>query len=218
MMKDIKQCFKLLKYGYQFKTNMGCACGFVLLGILFVTLHFEGFLIGTTYIYLGVMFATQPMYMLLFSECVQASPRREKVEIRYVDILNVITGAVGSVIVIIVALLAQNKGMEEISAQALLVIGGIMAFLLYCYLSTGFKSMVVGSLLLVGMVWIICIFQAVFDASLSHVLGGNMLLAVVIFLLENVLGIVCGHGIRKLLYRKSMSKLAMGAKLRMEQS
>ena len=156
--------------------------------------------------------------MLLFSECVQASPRREKVEIRYVDILNVITGAVGSVIVIIVALLAQNKGMEEISAQALLVIGGIMAFLLYCYLSTGFKSMVVGSLLLVGMVWIICIFQAVFDASLSHVLGGNMLLAVVIFLLENVLGIVCGHGIRKLLYRKSMSKLAMGAKLRMEQS
>lgn len=218
MMKDVKQCFKLLKYGYQLKTNMGCACGFVLLGILFVTRHFEGFLIGTAYIYLGVMFATQPMYMLLFSECVQASPRREKVEIRYVDILNVITGAVGSVIVIIVALLAQNKGMEEISAQALLVIGGIMAFLLYCYLSTGFKSMVVGSLLLGGSFWIIGMFLAFFGELLSHILGENMLLAVLIFLLENVLGIVCAHGIRKLLYRKSMSKLAMGAKLRMELS
>ena len=82
MMKDIKQCFKLLKYGYQLKTNMGCACFFVLLGILFVMPSFGDFVMGTMYIYLGMMFATQPMYMMLFSECVQASPRREKIEIR----------------------------------------------------------------------------------------------------------------------------------------
>ncbi|MBQ5850259.1 MAG: hypothetical protein IIW54_05515 [Lachnospiraceae bacterium] len=218
MMKDIKQCFKLLKYGYQFKTSMGCACFFVLLGILFVMPSFGDFVMGTMYIYLGMMFATQPMYMMLFSECVQASPRREKIEIRYVDILNVVSGVVSSAVVIILALLMQHQDMEGISAEAVLVIGGIMVFLLYCYMSMAFKSMVVGSLLFVGLLWVIGIFQAVFDASLSHVLGGNMLLAVVIFLLENVLGIVCGHGIRKLLYRKGMSKLAMGAKLRMEQS
>ena len=218
MMKDIKQCFKLLKYGYQMKTNIACACIFVVLGIIFTILGHYNFMMGTMYIYLGMMFATQPMYMMLFSECVQASPRREKIEIRYVDILNVVSGVVSSAVVIILALLMQHQDMEGISAEAVLVIGGIMVFLLYCYMSKAFKSMVVGSLLFVGLFCVIGIFQAVVGASLSHVLGGNMLLAVVIFLLENVLGIVCGHGIRKLLYRKGMSKLAMGAKLRMEQS
>lgn len=218
MMKDVKQCFKLLKYGYQMKTNIACACIFVVLGIIFTILSHYNFMMGTMYIYLGMMFVMQPMYMILFSECVAASPRRKKIEIRYVDILNVIGGLLSSVVVITLALLIRHKDMEGVSVESVLVISGMLAFMLYCYMSMSFKYMLVGTLLFMGSFWGIMLFQTKLDIFFGNALGGKTLLAVVIFLVENVLGIVCAHGIRKLLYRKSMSKLAMGAKLRMELS
>lgn len=218
MMKDIKECLKLLKYGYQMKTNVACACIFVVLGIFFMVISFGDFVMGTMYIYLGIMFVTQPMYMIMFSESVAASPRRKKIEIRYVDILNVIGGIVGSTLLVVMALLTQQKDMEGASMESVLVISGMMAFIFYCYMSMSFKCMIVGMILFIGSFWIISAFQIILNTSLTNVFGGKTLLAVVIFLFENVLGIVCAHGIRKLLYRKSMSKLAAGAKLRMEQS
>ena len=57
-----------------------------------------------------------------------------------------------------------------------------------------------------------------FTAAFDEVLAGKTAFAVIVFLAEVAIGIVLGHVIRRILYRKSMSKWAMGAKLRMEQS
>ncbi len=218
-MRDIKNCFELLKYGYQIKTNMVCAVLFFLLGIAFSVIGHEQFALSVVYFFLAILFVVQSMYMALYSDVVGASPKRRKVELRYIDILNVIGGIVASAATIITAFLTRNLSLEGPSMETNLVIGGWMVIILYCYMCMSFKMMWVGMLFfLVSFFSVMNIEGGAFTAAFDVVLAGKSALAVIIFLIEVAIGIVLGHGIRRLLYRKSMSRWAMGAKLRMEQS
>lgn len=218
-MKDIKNCFKLLKFGYQIKTNILCAVLFFLIGIGFSAVGHEQFALCVVYFFLAILFVVQSMYMAIYSDFVGASPKRRKVEIRYIDIQNVIGGIVASVTTIIVAFLARPQSSEGPSMETNLIIGGWMVIVMYCYMSMSFKTMFVGTLFFfVSFFSVLNIAGSAFTAVFDDVLAGKTVFAVIVFLVEVVIGIVLGHGIRRLLYRKSMSKWAMGAKLRMEQS
>lgn len=219
MMKDIKNCLKLLKHGYQAKTNLVCAGLFVVIGIFFMIMSYEQFAVGATYFFIAVSFVTQTMYMMLFSGFVAASPSRKKVEFRYMDILNIIGSVLGAVIILLLVFLLKPEKVEGTSMETILVFSGLMAIVIYCYMSMSFKSMIIGTL-----IFVIAFFSLMnatggrLNVMLTTILEGKTVLAVVIFLAEIAIGIICGHVLRKLLYRKYMSKWAAGAKLRMEQS
>lgn len=219
MMKDIRNCFKLFKYGYQMKTNMLCAVLFFLIGIGFCAVSHDQFVICIVYFFLSILFVAQPMYMMLFSEFIGASPKRSKVELRYIDIVNAVGGILVSVVTIIAAFLSESRSSESVSVETNLIIGGWMAIILYCYMSLSFKMMVVGTIFFfVSFFSVMNIAGGAVAAMFDDIFAGKTVLAVVIFLVEVAIGIVLGHGIRRLLYRKSMSRWAAGAKLRMEQS
>ena len=219
MIGDIKNCFKLLKYGYQIKTNMVCAVLFFLMGIAFSIIGHEQFALSVVYFFLAILFVVQSMYMAIYSDFVGASPKRRKVELRYIDILNVMGGIVASTTTIIVAFLTRNLSSEGPSMETNLVIGGWMAIILYCYMCMSFKIMWVGMLIFfVSFFSVMNIAGGAFAAAFDTILAGKTAFAVIVFFVEVAIGIMLGHGIRRLLYRKSMSKWAMGAKLRMEQS
>lgn len=219
MMKDIKNCFKLLKYGYQIKTNMVCAVLFFLMGIAFSVIGHEQFALSVVYFFLAILFVVQSMYMAIYSDFIGASPKRKKVELRYIDILNVMGGIIASATTIIVAFLTRNLSSEGPSMETNLVIGGWMAIILYCYMCMSFKMMWAGMIIfLVSFFATMNIAGSAFAAKFDQVLVGKTTFAVIVFLVEVAIGIVLGHVIRRILYRKSMSKWAMGAKLRMEQS
>ncbi len=218
-MKDIKNCFKLFKYGYQMKTNILCAVLFFLLGIGFCAVSHDQFVICIVYFFLSILFVAQPMHMMLFSEFVGASPKRKKVELRYIDIINVVGGILAAVISIIAAFLSESQSSESVSVETNLIIGGWVAIILYCYMSLSFKTMIVGTILFfVSFFSVMYIAGGAFVVMFDDIFAGKTVLAVVIFLVEVAIGIVLGHGVRRLLYRRSMSKWAMGAMLRMEQS
>lgn len=219
MMKDIKNCFKLYKYGYQAKTNAGCGLLFVVIGILFVFMTgYDQLILCSVYLFLGILFISQTMYMMLFSEFVAASPGRKKVEFRYMDIINVIGGVFATVVTLLLAFLAKPAQIEGATTEAMLVISGAMAIIMYCYMSMSYKWLVFGTAL-----FMIAFFSAMnmsegkVNEILSTALEGKTLLAVVIFLVEVVIGLLLAHGIRRLLYKKGMSKFAAGYKLQMEQ-
>lgn len=219
MMKDIKNCFKLLKYGYQIKTNIVCAVFFFLLGVAFSVIGHEAFAFSVVYFFLAILFVIQSMYMGLYSDFIGASPKRRKVELRYIDILNVMGGIIASAATIITAFLTRNLSQEGPSMETNLVIGGWMVIILYCYMCMSFKMMWVGMLIfLVSFFSVMNIAGDAFTAACDGVLAGKTAFAVIVFLAEVAIGIVLGHVIRRILYRKSMSRWAMGAKLRMEQS
>lgn len=219
MMKDIKNCFKLLKYGYQAKTNAVCGLLFFAAGIFFIMVGYEQLALCCVYLFLAIIFVTQSLYMMLFSEFVAASPNRKRVEFLYMDILNVLGGIVSSVSTLLLAFLAKPDKLEGTSMESLLVVCGLMAIVLYCYMSFAFKSMFLGMVVfIISFLFIMNISSNRIGLLLTNVLEGKTAMAVVIFLVEVVVGIVMGHLIRKIMYRKSMSKWAAGAKLRMEQS
>jgi len=219
MMKDIKNCFKLLKHGYQVKTNAVCGLLFFAIGIFFIMMGYEQLALCCVYLFLAILFLTQSMYMMLFSEFVAASPSRRRVEFRYMDILNVLGGIVASVSTLLLAFLAKPDKIEGTSMESLLVVCGLMAIVMYVYMSFAFKSMFLGMIVfLLSFLFVMNISSNRIGLILTNALEGKTALAVVIFLAEVVLGIVLGHFTRKLIYRKGMSKWAAGAKLRMEQS
>lgn len=218
MMKDIRNCFKLMKYGYQIKSNIACTVLFFLMGIAFSIIGHEQYVLSIMYFFLSILFVVQSMYMALYSDFVGASPKRRKVELRYIDILNVIGGMVASATTIIMAFLTRTQSSEGASLETNLVIGGWMAIIMYCYMSMSFKMMWIGMILFfVTFLSVMNIAGSAFAATFDRALAGKTTFAVLVFILEVAIGIVLGHIIRRVLYRKSMSKWSMGAKLRMEQ-
>ena len=135
------------------------------------------------------------------------------------DILNVLGGIIAAIVVLLMAFIGKNNQMEGASMETLLVISGLMAIVMYCYMSMSYKQMLLGTVLFfVTFFFVMNFTENKASVLLTNTLEGKTALAVVIFLVEIVIGIVLAHGIRKLLYRKSMSKWAGSAKHRMEQS
>ena len=219
MIQDVKKCFKLLRYGYSLKTNIACTLLFIGLGFVFLLFGSDGFMMATTYIFLGVMFVAQSMHMMLFSSWVGSAPDRRKLELRYLDIINVVCGAICVTIILLTIAIGKPKVEGNVSLEAVLAASGLIVCVLYMYMGVAFKSMFVGFLLFFPSFFgIMTLIEGPLGRLLTAWLDGNMLLAAVMFVAQVILGIILGHFCRKLLYKKDMSKFAKGAKLRMEQS
>ena len=225
MMKDIKNCCKLLKHGYQMKINAIAAIMFLLLGILYAIMDYEQFPLCVMYIFLAVSMAGQGMNMHLFSGYVAASPARKRIEFRYMDLINAILGAVGVIITLAISFCMEPSfcmdpvEMEYTCAETLLVVGGLAIIVLYVYVGMAYKLFVVSTFFFTASMMVIMLGTASFlDKILSPGLEGKRALAVAIFLVEFVIGLVLSGVVRRALYRKELSKWAAGAKLRAEQS
>ena len=219
MMKDIKNCIRLLKYGYQVKSNLVAAIIFLMLGVLYAFIGYEQLPFCVIYIFLAVSMVSQVMTTYLYSGFAAASPARKKIEFRYVDILNVILGIPGAIFCLLVAFCMEPAEMEYTSVETLLVIGGLAIILMYVYTSMVFKRMLVGTILFMVSFMVLMMGAGGFlERLLMPVLEGKRALAVVIFLVEFVIGLVLSSVIRRLLYRKSLSKWVAGARIRMEES
>lgn len=219
MMKDIKNCFKMLKYGYQLKTNIVCAILFMMIGCFFWLIAYEQLVLVAAYFSISILFMTQTMHMLLLSGNVAASPARKRIEFRYLDILNVFGGIMIVAVLVPVAFLGKPEDYEGVSSESLLILCGLMVIVLYIYMGIAFKTMILGIVVFMPTLFILLgLPMSNVDEWLTKIFLGKTALVIVIFVLEVALGIVLGHGCRKLFYRKEMSKLAKGAKLRMEQS
>ncbi len=218
MINEIKACFRLMKHGYQLKINLVCGVLFSAIGIPFIMMGYERLAFCTMYFLMGNLFLSQSMNMMLYSGLMCASPSRKKIEFLYLDILNVMGGIFAIVLTLIAAFVVKSEPSESVTVEAMLVFSGLMALVLYCYMSMAFKSMFVGLVIfIVSFLAVNSMPYSKVGEVLCQVLQGKTVLAVLIFIVEVVLGIACGHGVRKLMYRKSMSKWAAGAKLREEQ-
>ena len=68
MMKDIKNCFKLLKHGYQMTDNVVAALLFVALGVcLVIVTGYASVLVASVYLFWPILFLSQSLYVMLFS-------------------------------------------------------------------------------------------------------------------------------------------------------
>lgn len=213
MMKEIKRVFQLILYGHGVKLNLIGGVLFWLLGVFMFWVPFaEMKFAAILYVMLGPLMLVQVAYTLLYSGIVAASPRRKLIEIAIPDWVAVGAVAISYVIVLINTAFNGNmiiQGRDKL--ESMLLCAGAMALVLiyygwaykYYWLSTilFFVTLVVGDM--AGIVF----FELV-DFPLTFLSASLIGLAIL------AVGLALSSLIRRGVYKKALSPMAVGATLR----
>lgn len=100
-MKGIIRDFKLLKYGFQFKSNMFVGFLFFIMGVVFLFLGSGMEVMGAVYVTLGSIFMSQVMMLLTMADTVSASPRKRSIVTKTVMFMNAVGTLIGYLITLV---------------------------------------------------------------------------------------------------------------------
>lgn len=214
MMKKIRSGFKLILHGHGVKLNLIGGVLFWLLGGLMLWLPFEGMkLAAILYVMLGPLMLVQVAYTLLYSGIVAASPKRKLIEITIPDWVSVGAVVLSYVIVLISTVINEKTGMVSVqeSLESMLHSAGAMALVLIYY-GLAYKYYWLGIILftvtfLAGHIGGIVFFELV-DPPLT------LLSTSLISLIIVTMGVVLSSLIRRGVYKKALSPMAVGSTLR----
>ncbi len=214
MMTEIKRGLKLMRYGYGVKQ---CLVGGILIylsGILVCCIADDSFImVGILYMMLGPIMLVQVMYSLLYSGFVGASPRRRGIEILIADGINIITGLMGYLLLMIVAVVRVNNAPEQ--AQDIMewiVLGSMGITAVFICFGACYKYY------WQSMVLFFIVFFAVYGGGMVFLnlmqITFHMAWTAGISLVLISAGVFLSCVMRRLVYRKSMSPSACGTGLR----
>lgn len=212
MMREFKMSLKMMKYGDNIKSNIGGGILFFLLGIWLVVgggMETVNIVLGSTYIFLSVMMMKQIAYSLHFVGLVASSPKKKNMEIYMLDILDFISG-ISCYVILLMMIWIQNQFAVEQNVQCgnALVFAGLEGCLILVYQAVSIKSFLLSSVGYATGFFIILVNMDKVNFSFS-LTGG----AVTGFLFV-LLGVVLAGVLRRLIYKKPLSRFAAGQDLR----
>ena len=215
MTTDLKTVFRLLKYTFQLKTNCVSAIIITILGFLFLLAAPDTtlFMLGGFYFALGPLCILQMQFTLLYSNLGKSSPKARMLEISSIDTLSAISILICYTFIAIYITIRHSSAPTEFPI-AYLFTTGLMYAALLIYFSLAYKTYIFGIIFL-----IICTIS-VFSVSLFIIELGILELH-----LNTFTGYLLGYGcvfiglllsglLRRLVYKRPLSKIAAGAKLR----
>ncbi|MDE6761936.1 MAG: hypothetical protein K2J90_14865 [Lachnospiraceae bacterium] len=212
MTRELKVSLKMMKYGNNIKSNIGCGALFFLLGIVFVVrggMETGGIVLGSTYIFLSVMMIKQIAYSLHFVGLVASSPRKKIIEIYMLDVLDFISGMICYVILLMMVWIQNQFAVEQnVQCGNALVFAGLEGGLILVYQAASIKSFLLSS---VGYVMGFCIILMNMDRVIFSISPTGGAVTGFLFVL---LGVVLAGVLRRLIYRKPLSRYAVGQDLR----
>lgn len=216
MIKNFRKQIKLIKYGGDKKSSIAAAALFFLLGILFlVMMDSEGLIMGSLYIFSGLLMLLQVYNTLLSIGMVTASPKRRMLETWLIDILGLLTGICYYIFLLIIAMIKIHVADEADKQQygIAFLFAGILGGWVLVYCGAAWKSFLISVITFsVGFFIIFSKYNEII--ANDKAMPVNLGIGAILGFLAIVLGAVLGGIIRRLLYKKPMSKYAMGANLR----
>lgn len=218
MIKNFRKQIKIIKYGGDKKSSIAAAALFFLLGILFlIMMDSEGLVMGSLYIFAGLLMLLQVYNTLLSIGMVTASPKRRMLETWLIDILGLLTGICYYIFLLIVGVIKiyLSHEAEAVKQQygIAFLFAGILGGWVLIYCGMAWKSFLISVIVFSGGFFVI---SSKFSAIIENdkVMLVNLGTGAMLGFLAIVLGAVVAGIIRRLLYKKPMSKYAMGANLR----
>lgn len=216
MMKELKRNLKLMKYGYGVKMNVVCMVILLLCGsveLLFA--NGDAWVLGSYFLTMAPVFLIQLIIFMLPCGMVGSSPNRRFIETKLIDVMQFVI-AMGSYLISISVALVHIHNHPELKgdyAKAILSMGLLTAILII-YFTTSYKLMLISTVL-----FAIAIMGAFNGFHIAERLMGKIFSfelnnAIVISFLFVLAGLMLSAVLRRLLYRKSISKAAMGWQLR----
>lgn len=215
MMNELKSCFKLLKYSHQAALNIVLGIAFFLFGIVEnIAMSNMGFEI--IFLVMMPIFLCQMSYCLVYMGMVSTSARKRVLAVVLPDVVCA-AGVAFGIIVWFVCWAVREKVMKnsnlffirmetEHGLGTSLLLIGVVCCLLMLYMAACYKYYVASTICFaLGM----SVFGGASVFISDKVKLTNIQGALVLFLLY-VLGVVLSGALRRLLYRRPISKLAVG--------
>ncbi len=203
---------KLLKYGYQFKSNMVFSVFFIILGVALIT-FIDTFKSPSVYImfYCGFLFIIQTASTLMSSNIVKSSPKYRQFCLGVPRIINI--AAFFSVIIILSVIRFIQADSIEKFTQCMgneLIIAGLEYFILLLYTTFGYKFFIVSLVLFcMGCILSNGLLYFLFETYNFNFWQGAVI-AVLFFAFGMFLSEIAGRAI----YKVQPSKLAQSVSLR----
>lgn len=214
MMQELKKSWKLLKYTYQFKTNIAVAVFFMVLGIFWMPLNNPtGWHVAVIYFYIGPCMLVQLNYNLLYAGQVASSTQRKVLDTSFPNVIGLCSSLISYIITAVYIIVSGNLNpMDEISRGNVLVMAGVVMAVAIIYYGAAFKYFVVSTILFgicFGLVYACGMaFLKLSGVEISMISGGFIGLAIVVA--ANGLAVL----MRRALYKLPSSPLAGGRSLR----
>lgn len=214
MITELKKNWKLLKYTYQFKTNIITALIFVVLGIFWLLINGpEGLLLSTVYFYIGPLMLVQLTTNLLYSNMVTSSMQKKMLDRTFPNVMGWCSSLLSFVVpTIYMTVYSIKHPTEELSGGNMLVVVGLVLVVTIIYYSVAFKYFVVSTIL-----FAVC-FALAFSCGMAFLVRSGVeismlsgsLIGFVLIIVANIVAAL----IRKALYKLPNSPLAGGMALR----
>lgn len=215
MINELKKQIKLLKYGFNLKSSIVTAVIFFLIGIFLSVYLMDSvsFLMGGLYVVLAPAMALQVKQSLLVSGLVASSPKKRSLETWMTDILQMVIGVTTYLLLVAFAVWEQNLSANGAGdyAKSLIYIG-ILEGILWVYYGIVYKSFWLSTIAF-AITYFLAMTNGFADgwfSKLSVGMAGAPLLGLLFVFLGNFLSAV----LRRALYRKPLTKYAMGINLR----
>ena len=222
MIADLKKAMKMLKYGYQLKTNIVSAALIMILGIgclCIADISIAGsslYLVGALYFVLGPMFLLQIQTLMLYSHMVKSSPRARFLEIAFGDIFSLVISIVGYTIIVIYSIIKNNITPDAPFAPWLLATG-LLIGVMQIYFSVVYKHFVLGTgFMLTGIIIVFMTITLLVEVNILGVITLNLTTAIILGYVAVIISLLLCALLRRMVYKHSFSKWACGAKLRKE--
>lgn len=216
MLKDIKLGFKLLKYSYSFKMNVGLSIFFLVIGSLMMLVGVDSFVFGGVYCYIGIVIVLQMSYSLLFVQVVSASYTRKMLEITFPNFISLFGSILWFLILtVLTKVFSCVRPQLEAEYSAALVLCSIFMIICMLYYGGCYKYFVVGTVLF-SITFMVAYIWGRYNLLLllTKMVGTDLPVAFGIGLVIILIGWAISCLLRKLLYKKQISPWAMGSNLR----
>ena len=223
MMNEMKKACKLIKYGFNLKMNVGFGIIFMIFGIIFSILgsmmssanHMQPAMFSTMYMFLGPLMIVQVLYTLLYSKMAKSSPRNYTLEVTAPNIFSTIIGIFTYLVSIIGAWIGMKVSPDLAEGYYSVIINsGMLLVIMILYFGVCYKYFVLGTIgFVIGFLVIYrglsgYIFEYGLPFKLNFV-NSSLISGVIV-----AVGIILSCILRKLLYKKPVSKLSAGAYLK----
>ena len=221
-MKDIILCFKLIKYGLQFKLMCILGAAFFGLGILFEIQGTGTTNLGGIYMSLAGLYVFQLAFTPSIAKLVQTSPYKKKIQTLGTTFLSVFCCLISYTIHVIIRVLKAgspdfaNEGVSIVTHYSALINSAVIAAILLIYIAFSFKMYLTSLILCITFVLIFMFVGFNEDKSpfikITELLmdGGDSPLKVILASYGIIIagGIIC-YFTSCLLYKHELSSLAV---------
>lgn len=210
MMRDWKTGLKMIRYAYQFKLNLAVAVMFIVLGV--VGLYFKGayLVTGGCWLLLGLSYMTQPMFNMIFAGSVAVSPKRKSLSLYTPDVITILAGVITYPVVVGISWSVRPENADDLLFRQFMLSAFVVMFLALVYMGVAYHLFILGTFLF----GILTACGGMLSCIAINVLSLELEQIYVIGLVLIVAGVVLNCIERRLLYRRPLSKFALGAALR----